>query len=137
MSVDDAEPFRHDLEVLLLDVPRPILGIQRMQRDLRVGPLILTRLPLGAGVSLDRIAVGLVQYTTSLHEHDLALPGSLRVEPEQIQAAVRNAGLHRPAHHMRNEEIASHPRTFGSRDPILYERLHILTEIAGSGAERV
>src|SRR5262245_61843622 len=106
-SLDDAKPLRDNLKIIRFYIPGAELRVQRMQRDLLMGPLVFAGLPLRAGVSLHRVAIGFVQNSATFDQHDLALARPLGMEVEQIEAAVRNPRLHRTTHYVAHEQVAA------------------------------
>ena len=90
-----------------------------------------------AGVFLDGIAGGIVENTEALDEEDLVLARADGVQTEQIEAAIRDARLHRAADHVGDEKIGGEAQTFGRGHPVLFLRFHFLAEAAGGGPQAV
>src|ERR1035441_5623856 len=88
----NAQPFGHDGEAFRIHVPRLEFGVERLQADLFVMPLVLAGGNFAAGVALDGVARAFLQHAEALNEQDLALPRARRVEAEEIQTDERRVG---------------------------------------------
>src|ERR1035437_8425813 len=94
VSLDDAKPFGYYREIRRLHVPGLVLGIQRLQPDLFVPPLVFAGRNVRAGVLLDGVTRGLIQHAEALDQQDLVLPRAGGMEAEQVEAAIGDAWLH-------------------------------------------
>src|ERR1035437_2721970 len=134
-SLNDAQPFGDHGEAFRIHVPRFKCGVQRLQADLFVLPLVFATMNLAAGVALDGVARGFVEHAEALDEQNLALPRARRVEPEKIEAAMGNARFHGLAFHVGHEKIRREVHPFGSGDPVFRLASHFVAEAASRGAQ--
>src|ERR1035437_5257340 len=134
-SLNDAQPFGDHDEAFRIHVPRFKCGVQRLQADLLVLPLVFATMNLAAGVALDGVARGFVEHAEALDEQNLALPRARRVEAEEIEAAMGNARFHGLAFHVGHEKVRREVHSFGSGDPVFRVASHFLAEAASRGAQ--
>src|SRR5580704_1449568 len=71
-SLDYAQPFGDDGEAFRFDIPRLVLGVQRLKPNASVLPLVAL-LALLAVVALDSVARRLIGHAEAFHQHDLPL----------------------------------------------------------------
>ncbi|MGA2157064.1 MAG: hypothetical protein ABSH37_21845, partial [Bryobacteraceae bacterium] len=81
-------------------------------------PLVLSGLDFLAGVFLDRVTGRIVERAEALNQQYLVLPRTHRLQPEQVEAAIGDARLHRPADDMGHEQIRREPHIGRRWNPV-------------------